>query len=318
MPKIVILDAKTVTQGDLDFAPITSLADTKIYDFTEADEIIEKAYDYEIIATNKVALPRSIITKLPKLKLIALFATGYDSIDINACLDHGVTVANVPDYSSYSVVQTIFAHLLNITQKVSAHDQFVRSGKWLKSDMFSCWLGKLTELSGLTFGIIGFGNIGRKSANVAASLGMKVIVNTAHPEKYSDALYKFVSKEALLANADIISLNIPANSETAQLINKTTLSLMKAGTILINCSRGKLINEQDLADSLNSGHLAYACLDVLALEPPTPDNPLLSAKNCQITPHIGWATLEARHRIITETASNIAAYLQDRKRNVVL
>ncbi|MBT4921459.1 MAG: D-2-hydroxyacid dehydrogenase [Rickettsiales bacterium] len=315
MSKIVILDIATVTKGDLAFDAISNLAPTSTYEITKPEEVIERVKDSEIIITNKVAFPKDVIEQLPNLKLIAIFATGYDSIDIEACRKHNISVVNVADYSSYSVVQTIFAHLLNLTQKINQHDEFVHNGDWAKSEIFSCWQGKLHELAGQTFGIIGFGNIGRKLAILAEALAMKVIIHTAHPEKYTDYDFNFVQMDELLSNSDIISLNLPATTDNEGFINKSSLAKMKKSAILINCSRGKLINEVDLADSLNNEQIAYACLDVLATEPPKADNPLLSAKNCQITPHIAWATIEARARIIKETALNIEAFLNGEKRN---
>jgi glycerate dehydrogenase len=250
--------------------------------------------------------------------MISIFATGYDKIDINACKAHNVAVANVADYSSYSVVQTILAHLLNITQKLTTHTNFVNNGNWSKSEIFSCWQGKIHELAGKTIGIIGFGNIGRKLADVAKALGMNVIINTANPQKYNDYSYNFVGFDQILKGSDVISLNLPASKENNNLINSFALSKMKNSAILINCSRGTLINEIDLALALQNEEIAYACLDVLSEEPPTKDNPLINCKNCQITPHIAWATVEARTKIIEETALNIKAFLANEQRNRIV
>jgi glycerate dehydrogenase len=318
MSKIVILDIATVTKGDLNFNSISNLGTTSIYDLTSPSEVIERSRDAEIVISNKIAFTRKIISQLPKLRLIAIFATGYDSIDIEACREHNISVVNVADYSSYSVVQTILAHLLNITQKIHEHNEFVQNGNWAKSEIFSCWHGKLHELAGQTFGIIGYGNIGKKLAAVAQALAMNVIIHTAHPEKYVQTDLKFVSLDEILSNSDILSLNLPATKESKNMIDKHALTKMKKSAILINCSRGQLINEIDLANSLNNDEIAYACLDVLSKEPPHNDNPLLNCKNCQITPHIAWATIEARARIIEETALNIEAFLNGGKRNVIV
>lgn len=318
MTKIVILDHASVTKGDLSFDPISNIAPTTLYDMTTEDKIIERTINSEILITNKVPFNRNVIEKLPNLKMIALFATGYDKVDIEACKNRQIAVANVADYSSYSVVQTILAHLLNITQKITIHNEFVAKGEWCKSEIFSCWQGKIHELYGKTFGIIGFGNIGRKLADVVKALGMNVIVNTANPQKYIDYDYPFVSLNEIYKQSDIISLNLPASKENNNMIDTTALAQIKNSAILINCSRGSLINEADLANALQNNEIAYACLDVLTEEPPSKNNPLINCKNCFISPHIAWATIEARKRIIDETALNIKAFLKNERRNRIV
>ncbi|MDC0857126.1 NAD(P)-dependent oxidoreductase [Rickettsiales bacterium] len=318
MTKIVILDQATITKGDLKFDAINNIAHTTCYDMTNQDQIIDRCMNAQILITNKVAFDHNIIKELPQLKMISIFATGYDKIDIDECKANNIAVANVPDYSSYSVVQTILAHLLNITQKLPTHSNFVNNGNWSKSEIFSCWQGKIHELAGKTIGIIGFGNIGRKLANVAKALGMNVIINTANPNKYHDYSYNFVGFDQILKESDVISLNLPASKENNNIINSFALSKMKNSAILINCSRGTLINELDLAHALQEDEIAYACLDVLSEEPPQKSNPLINCKNCQITPHIAWATVEARTRIIEETALNIKAFLANEQRNRIV
>ncbi|MBL6784896.1 MAG: D-2-hydroxyacid dehydrogenase [Rickettsiales bacterium] len=318
MNKIVILDKATVTKGDLTFDEIEKIAPTNIFSTTEQNQIIERTIDAEIIVTNKVGFDKNLINQLPKLKMISLFATGYDVIDIKTCKDNNIAVANVADYSSYSVVQTITAHILNLTQKIHHHNEFVKQGNWSKSEIFSCWQGKLHELSGQKFGIIGFGNIGRKLAEVMKAFGLEVIINTKNPDKYLNYDFKFVDFDELISTSDIISLNLPASQDTKNLINKNVINKMKKSAILVNCSRGKLINETELAECLLNEDIAFACLDVLEQEPPRTDNPLIKLKNCQISPHIAWATIEARKKIISETALNIKAFINGNSRNRIV
>ena len=315
MAEIVILDAKTVSNGDVSFDPITKLAKSEIYDFTQNEEIIKKSLNSKIIITNKVPLNAETLAKLPKLELITVLATGYDKIDVAACKELNIKLANVADYSTYSVVQTVFAHLFNITQKIAIHDQFVHDGKWCNSKNFSGFQGKLTELYGKKFGIIGFGNIGRKVAEMAELLGMELLINTQNPQKYHNYPYNFVKLDELLKESDVISLHLPANITNNNMINNQTLKLMKNSVILINTARGTLIKEDDLANALNNDEISYALLDVFAKEPADLNNPLLKAKNCQITPHIAWASYEARKRIIDEVALNIKAFYANIDRN---
>lgn len=317
MKKIVVLDGYSVNPGDLSWDYLTSLGNCTLYDRTDKSEIIERTKDAEIILTNKVPLKADTLKLLPSLRYIGVLATGYNIIDIEAAKEQNIVVTNIPAYSTQSVVQMVFAHLLNITNQVELHSSRVREGKWSVCKDFCFWDTPITELAGKTFGIIGLGHIGMSVAKLADAFGMRVIANTSKKQKDLPPYIKAVSREELLKTSDIVSLHTPLTPETRNMIDKNALSLMKPTSILINTGRGPLVNEQDLADALNGKCLYAAGLDVLSAEPPRNDNPLLSARNCYITPHIAWATFEARKRLMDIACANVKSYLEGNIQNKV-
>jgi len=304
--KIVILDGATVNPGDLSWpAPLNDKTICTIYDYTSPEEVIPRAKDAEFILLNKIHMTRTIMEELPKLKHIFELATGTDNIDLQAAKELGITVHNVPAYSTDSVVQHVFALLLQITQHLTLHLEKVKSGEWSRSSTFSYYRKPMTELSGKTLGLIAFGRIAQAVAKIALQFNMNVIAYDYKNRPSSIPNIKMASLETLFKTADIISLHCPLNDSTKQMINQKTLALMKPSTILINTARGDLINEADLAKALNQEKIQAASLDVLSTEPPKPDNPLLTTKNCFITPHLAWATKEARERLIHITVENL-------------
>jgi glycerate dehydrogenase len=317
--RIVVLDGYTLNPGDLSWADLEALGEVTLHDRTTAGEehVVDRAADAEIVLTNKTALSREIIGRLPRLQYIGVLATGYNVVDLDAARQRNLPVTNVPDYATPSVVQMVFAHLLNLTLHVSAHGQGVCSGRWTHSSDFCYWDFPLIELAGLTMGVIGFGRIGRATAGVARAFGMKVLAHDATlPADPPDGV-QFVALEDLLRGSDVVSLHCPLTPTTTHLINAERLALMKSSALLINTSRGPLVDEAALANALNTGRLAGAGLDVLAVEPPSADNPLLTAKGCCLTPHIAWATRAARQRLLDVAVENVRAFLAGTLRNVV-
>lgn len=314
---IVYLDAHTLNPGDLDWAPIQSLGDVTFYDRTGPDELIERAKDAEIVLVNKVKLPRETIAQLPQLRYIGVTATGYDIVDVAAARERGIVVTNVRGYSSDSVAQLTFALLLELTHHVGRHSDSVRAGEWVASPDFSYAKSPLVELAGKTLGLVGYGDIGRKVAGIGRAFGMNVLVNRRSPQPETEQDVRVVDRETLFAQSDVVSLHCPATPDTIGFVNRALLRRMKPSAWLLNTSRGSLLNETDVADALNAGTLAGAGLDVLSTEPPTTDNPLLRAKNCVITPHIAWASFEARQRLMDSVASNIRAFLDGAPKNRV-
>lgn len=313
--KIVVTDGYTINPGDLSWEGIQQLGAVTIYDRTPPELLVERCRDAEIIITNKTPVQKDSIQQLPALKLIAVTATGYNIIDVAAAREKGVAVCNVPAYGTYSVAQHSFALILEITNHVALHAASVKNGDWVKAADWCYTKASLTELAGKTIGIVGMGNIGQQVGRIAIAFGMGVIYYSAHKKDISFANY--VSMEDLFRHSDFISLHCPLKSDNAQFVNKHLLSLMKPTTWLINTARGQLIHEQDLADALNNGTVGGAALDVLSVEPPKPDNPLLAAKNCMITPHIAWVTKEARERIMQVTIENIKAFSKGSPKNAV-
>ena len=310
--KAVYLEGDAVNRGDLSLEPITSVMETTIYgNTTEADKY-EHIGDAEVVFSNKVIFDKETFDRLPNLKYIGVCATGYNVIDIEEAKKHGVTVTYVPAYSTESVAQLTWGFIIECASKIGLHNQSVKSGDWVKSDTFCYWLAPVTELYGKTIGIVGYGNIGRRVAEIAKAFGMQVLVSTAHPEKYtSDAGGKltFVTTDEVLRSSDVISLHCPMTDATAELIRKETIDCMKDGVIIVNVSRGGLINEADLAAALSSGKVSAAAADVVSSEPMVEENPLLTAPNICITPHIAWASIEARTRLIETVAENLKSYL---------
>ena len=316
--KIVVLDGYTLNQGERDWEELNELGEVTVHDRTEPDEVIRRAEGAEVVLTNKVVLDRSTIEHLPDLKYIGVLATGYNIIDLNAARERGIVVTNIPAYSTDSVVQMAFAHILNITLRVGHYAHEVHNGVWSAQPDFSYRDTPLIELKGKRIGLVGFGHIGQAMAKVALAFGMKVVVcphkmDTKLPKEYEKAKLNDV-----FSTCDIVSLHCPLTPETKEMVNSFRLSLMKQGAILINTGRGGLIDEKALERALLSGKLLGAGLDVLSSEPPSPGNPLLKLKNCFITPHIAWATHEARERLMTQVVENLKAWMNGTPINNVL
>ncbi len=320
---IVILDGYTTNPGDLSWEKLTALGNCVMYDRTAQDEIIERAKDAEIVLINKVPFSKEIIAQLPRLKYIGLCSTGVNVVDLAAAKERGIVVANVPAYSTMSVAQVVFALLFEFTHRVRAHADLVRNGAWSAGPDFAFWKGELIELAGKKMGIVGFGAIGQSVATIAHALGMHVIASTRSPGKYKTSQVSencevsFTDLETLFKTSDVVSLHCALTEETKQMVNAQKLSLMKPAAFLINTSRGGVVDEQALADALNDGRIAGAGLDVLSAEPPPEHNPLLSARNCVITPHYAWASKGARSRLIDTVAGNVKAFLDGEPVNVV-
>ncbi|MCW0219410.1 MAG: D-2-hydroxyacid dehydrogenase [Prosthecobacter sp.] len=315
--KIVLLDAFTANPGDVSWAPLQSIAECTFHDRTPPAETVARCAGAEVIITNKAPVTREIIAALPDLKYIGVTATGYNIVDVAAAKERGIIVTNVPGYSSPAVAQLVFALILEQTNNVGHHAKTVRDGRWVACPDFSYWDHPIIELSGRTLGIIGYGDIGAAVGRIAVAFGMKVLASkrewkTSPPEGVTPA-----SIDEVFSNSDVISLHCPLTDATKHLVGERTLGLMKSSAFLINTGRGPLVDEAALAQALNAGQIAGAGLDVLSVEPPKADNPLLTAKNCLITPHIGWASREARIRLIEATASNLKAFLAGNPVNVV-
>jgi len=307
--KIVILDGYTINPGDNPWTPVEALGECTVHDRTPADLVLERAKEAEIILTSKVKLTEAVLEQLPKLRYVSLLATGYNNVDVAAAAKRGIPVSNVPAYSTESVVQTAFALLLELTTRVGLHDAAVKAGEWSRCPDHSFWKGSLVELDGLTIGIVGYGTIGRAMARVAAAFGMKVIAHAPRiPADPGPTPVRFVSLDELFATSDVVSLNCPQTPENTGFVNASLLARMKPSALFINVARGGLVNEADLADALKRGVIAGAGLDVVAVEPMRADNPLLTAANCIFTPHIAWASLAARKRLMGIVAANIAAF----------
>lgn len=313
--KIAILEAKTVSKGDVSFDEIYRLGEVMEYPLTPAPDVVKNIGDAEAVLCNKTVFNEEVLRACPRLKYIGLCATGYNNIDLKTCNELGVTVCNVPAYSTAAVAQQVFSFILHFASKTSEYNKFVKQGGWIKSETFSDFVYPIQELAGKTIGIIGYGSIGRKVAKIAQAFDMKVIVNTRTARQ--DSSVKFVSIKELFSAADIITAHCPLNEATNGLICKETLEYCKPSCVIINTSRGAVVNEQDLADALNSGKISGAALDVLCHEPMSESNPLLTAKNCIITPHISWAALETRQRLVKAAAENLAAYIEGKPINVV-
>ena len=315
--KIVILDGYAANPGDLSWKPLEEFGELTVYDRTKPEETIGRAKDAEIILTNKVHIKRQEIEQLPKLKYIGVLATGYNIVDVEAAHEHGIIVTNVPAYSTESVAQMVFAHLFTVTNRTEHYALLNREGKWSSSPDFCYWDTRLTELAGKTLGIVGLGNIGRRVAVIAQAFGMKVV---AYTSKAADQLSSGIRKrtiDELLKESDVVTLHCPLAPGTHHLINSQTLQMMKPSAILINTGRGPLVNDQDVADALKANRLRAYCADVLSEEPPRADNPLLPCENAFITPHIAWATMEARSRLIDVAIGNVKAFIDGQPVNVV-
>ena len=306
--KIVVLDGYCLNPGDLSWEDMATLGYLQVYDRTSPKDLLERADGAEVLITNKTLITGNDMEALPQLKYIGVLATGYNVVDIESAKKKGIVVTNIPAYSTNSVAQMVFAHILNITQRVGHYACMNRQGKWSDYADFCYWDTDLIELNDKWMGIVGFGNIGQATARIALSFGMKVGVFTSKDQsELTEGIVK-MSLDEVFKNCDVVSLHCPLTPSTQEMVNAERLSLMKSNAILINTGRGPLINEQDLADALNEGKIAAAGLDVLSTEPPLSTNPLLSARNCFITPHIAWATKEARIRLMQIAVNNLKEF----------
>jgi len=316
--KIVVLDGHTLNPGDLDWTKLEQLGELTVYDRTSADKIVDRARDATIVLTNKTPITAEVITQLPSLKYIGVLATGYNVVDVDAAKQKGILVTNVPGYGAASVAQLSFALILELCHHVQRHSDGVMEGKWARSADWSYWDYPLTELAGKSIGIIGFGNIGQKVADIATSFGMNILAQSRTQTNQSHRKnFRWVSIDELLQQSDVISIHCPLTEDTKGMFNTNTLKKMKPTAFLINTSRGPIVVDKDLADALNNNVIAGAGIDVLSVEPPPADNPLFKAKNILITPHLAWATKEARMRLMNGVVENVVAFLSGKPINVV-
>jgi glycerate dehydrogenase len=315
--KLVVLDGYCLNPGDLAWDGLRALAEVQVYDRTPPALVVDRMRDAELAMTNKALMPAETLRKLPKLRYVGVLATGYNIVDVKAAKELGITVTNIPTYGTASVAQFAFALLLELCHRAGMHSDAVRAGEWSRSADWSFWKSPLVELAGKTMGIVGFGRIGRQTARIADAMGMRILAHDAvrnEPPPYE--AFRWAELDELLAESDVVSLHCPLTPETQGLMNTARLRLMKRSAFLINTSRGPLVVEEDLAQALDRDVIAGAGLDVLNVEPP-PDSPLFRARNCILTPHIAWATREARARLMQIAVDNLAAFLQGQSRNVV-
>ena len=315
--KIVILDGYTANPGDLSWGSLKELGEVTVYERTRREEIAGRAADADIVLTNKVVMDREMMALLPRLKYIGVLATGYNVVDIEAAREKDIIVTNVPAYSTESVTQTVFAHLLTVTNRTEHYAQQNRQGRWAENRDFCYWDTELTELAGKTMGIVGLGHIGRRVAEIALAFGMQVKAMTSKKAEELPAGIQKAELQSLLASSDVVSLHCPLTEGTKHLIHRETLRLMKPSAILINTGRGPLVDDEALAEALNEGRLRAYCADVVTEEPPKADHPLLHAPNAFITPHIAWATVEARKRLLQTAIGNVEAFVNGHPVNVV-
>ena len=315
--KIVILDGYSANPGDLSWKGLEELGTLTVYDRTKSNETVARAADAEIVLTNKVILNSEVIAQLPHLKYIGVLATGYNVVDIKAAHERGIIVTNVPAYSTESVAQMVFAHLLTVTNRTEHYAIQNRDGRWSSNPDFCYWDFPHMELAGKTFGIVGLGNIGQRVAQIALAFGMKVKAVTSKAQAALPVGIEKVSLEELLASADVLSLHCPLTDSTRHMMNAATLQQMKPSAILINTGRGPLVDDQAVADALAKGTIAAYCADVVTEEPPKPDNPLLQQPNAFITPHIAWASMEARVRLLKVAIDNVSSFLNSKPQNVI-
>lgn len=311
----IAVNTSALTKGDLNFSGLEKLGEIKYFGELPREELYKLAADCGAIIVNKVEIDEEFLNRCPQIKYVGTFATGYNVVDINACRARGVTVCNVPDYSTHAVSQHVFALLLNFYGSVSEYTRSVADGDWIKSKTFTYFPFDTHELYGKTFGIFGYGNIGKATAKIAGAFGAKVLVSTR--TRPGDCPYELVSFDELLKRSDILSLHCPLTAATAKIINENSLAEMKSCAVLVNTARGGLVDERALADALNGGKIAGACLDTVAVEPMLADNPLRTAKNCIITPHIAWVATETRTRLLGIAVENLRAFLSGKPQNVV-
>ncbi len=314
--RLVILDSETVTRGDVSLDGITALADSSVFGYTPNEKVAEAIGDADAVICNKCLITQEVFDKCPNLKYVGLFATGYNNVDLAAASRRGAVVCNVPAYSTNAVAQHTFALILDYYNKVAEYKKTVADGDWVNYKLFSYFYIPTTEIAGLTLGIIGYGDIGRKTAEIARAFGMNVVTYTRSPQKVTDGT-RVCTLEELLSISDAVSLHCPLTPENGKMINAETLALMKPNALLVNTARGGLIDEQALAEALNDGRLGGARLDTLTYEPMREDCPLRGAKNCAITPHIAWAPIETRVRLLEKVAENLKAWINGKPINVV-
>lgn len=314
--RLVILDSETVTRGDVSLDGITALADSSVFGYTPNEKVAEAIGDADAVICNKCLITQEVFDKCPNLKYVGLFATGYNNVDLAAASRRGAVVCNVPAYSTNAVAQHTFALILDYYNKVAEYKKTVADGDWVNYKLFSYFYIPTTEIAGLTLGIIGYGDIGRKTAEIARAFGMNVVTYTRSPQKVTDGT-RVCTLEELLSISDAVSLHCPLTPENGKMINAETLALMKPNALLVNTARGGLIDEQALAEALNGGKLGGARLDTLTYEPMREDCPLRGAKNCAITPHIAWAPIETRVRLLEKVAENLKAWINGKPINVV-
>ena len=316
--KIVVLDGYTLNPGDLSWEKMERLGSLTVYDRTKktTEAVLKAAGDADVLITNKTPVTAEVMQLLPRLRYVGVLATGFNVVDVEAASETGIVVTNIPAYSTASVAQMVFSHILNFAQNVGVHAHSVAAGEWAASADFAYWKTPQMELAGKTLGIIGFGKIGREVAKIGLAFGMRIIF-TSRSKKEDSANAQQTDLDTLLAESDFISINCPLTAENNGFMNKAAFAKMKPTAFLVNTGRGPLVNEQDLADALNSGIIAGAGLDVLSVEPALPVNPLVGAKNCYITPHIAWATFEARTRLMQIAAGNLEAFTKGSAINVV-
>jgi glycerate dehydrogenase len=317
--RIVVLDGHTMNPGDLSWAGLEKLGDCEVFERSTPEQALRRAAGARIVLTNKVVFSREVLQRLPELRYVGVTATGYNVVDTAAARQSGVVVTNVPTYATRSVAQAVFAHLLNLTHHVGQHAESVRGGRWTASVDFCYWDWPLVELEGLTMGLVGFGRIGRATAELARAFGMHVLAYDQRPDPAAaaEAGVELTGLDDLLARSDVVSLHCPQTSRTQHMVDARWLAKMKPTAYFINTSRGGLVDAAALAEALTAGRIAGAGLDVLEVEPPPADNPLLSAPNCYITPHVAWATRSARQRLLETVVANVAAFLAGKPINVV-
>lgn len=317
-PSIVVLDGRTLNPGDNPWDAVAALGNLTVHEAADDARAVERARDADIVLTNKSKLPAGVLERLPRLRYISVLATGHDVVDSAAAGQLGIPVSNVPGYAAESVAEFVLAQILALARAVSLHDARVRAGEWNRRGDFCFWDTPQVELAGLTLGVVGFGAIGRRVAELARAFGMRVLAYAPRPKPpLPGPNFAFAGIEELLEASDVVSLHCPLTPANEGFVNRDFLSAMKPGAFLVNTARGRLVNEADLARALDAGRLAGAALDVLAVEPPTPDNPLLRAKNCLLTPHMAWASLTARRRLMAATAENVRSFLAGSPVNVV-
>ena len=316
--KITVLDGYCLNPGDLSWDGLRRFGELEVFDRTMVDEVAARASGADAVFTNKTPLPDYVLRRLPQLRFIGVLATGYNVVDVAAAKELGIAVANIPTYGTASVAQFVFALLLELCHNVKLHSDAVRGGEWSRSPDWSFWKTPLTELAGKTMGIVGFGRIGRAVGQIADAMGMRILAHdTVQQNAPSYSGFRWAGLDELLAESDVVSLHSPLFPETQGMINRRSLETMKPTALLINTSRGPLVVDADLAEALHAGRIAGAGLDVLSIEPPEPANPLFSAPNCLVTPHIAWATKEARARLMDLAVENLTAFLSGKPRNLV-
>ncbi len=315
---IVVLDGHVLSPGDNPWDEVAALGRLTVHERTAPDEVVARAQGADVVLTNKVRLDAAAFAALPDLKLVSVLATGYDVVDLDAARAHGVVVSNVPGYGTTSVAQYVFALILECCHRAAAHDAAVKAGRWAAGPDWCFWLSPQMELAGKTMGVVGLGGIGRRVADLAHAFGMRVLAHVPRPKPAPDwEPFAFADLEELFEHSDVISLHCPLTPDNGGFVNAALLSRMRPGSVLVNTARGALINEADLAEALRNGPLRAAALDVVTREPIAPDHPFLALDNCLLTPHMAWASLEARSRLMAQTAANIRAFLDGAPVNVV-